>query len=109
MSAWREQTGAAYRPATVRALARHVDDLLRDGGDLVALRAALDEWHRRPGARPGLLPHLYDDAVKITARPRRAAQTPVARSARGEKVRGWLALADEGQDQPHRPAIEGAR
>ncbi|MEU4444876.1 helix-turn-helix domain-containing protein [Actinosynnema sp. NPDC050801] len=111
VSAWRTDTGAAYRPQTVRALARHVDDVLRDGGDPTAVRAALDEWHRRPDARPGLLPHLYDDAVKATARPRRQAVTPTGRATRGDKVRGWLALADDQAHavEPDRLAIEGAR
>ncbi|WP_424183832.1 helix-turn-helix domain-containing protein [Actinokineospora sp. G85] len=111
VSTWREQTGTAYRPATVRALARHVDDVLRDGGDPTAVRAALDEWHRRPDARPGLLPHLYDDAIKAAARPRPQTATPTGRTTRGDKVRGWLALADD-QAEPvelDRLAIEGAR
>ncbi|GAA1029725.1 MULTISPECIES: helix-turn-helix domain-containing protein [Amycolatopsis] len=96
VTSWRDQTGTAYQPATIRALAKQVDGILRDGGALVPLRAALDEWDRRPDARPGLLPHLYDDAVKAA---RHAGQpstrSPTPRSARGEKVRGWLALAAE--------------
>lgn len=89
VAAWREQTGAAYRPATLRALAKHADTLLRDGGNPAAVRAALDEWDRRPNARPGLLPHLYDDAVKAA----RHTHRPAPPSARGDKVRGWLTLA----------------
>ncbi|OKJ98869.1 hypothetical protein [Amycolatopsis sp. CB00013] len=94
VTSWRDQTGAPYRPATIRALAKQADGILRDGGALVPLRAALDEWDRRPDARPGLLPHLYDDAVKatrLTKQPPTRSSAP--RSARGEKVRGWLALA----------------
>lgn len=111
VSTWRTDTGAAYRPQTVRALARHVDDVLRDGGDPTALCAALDEWHRRPDARPGLLPHLYDDAVKAAAAARRPPSPSTGRATRGDKVRGWLALADDQVDpvELDRPAIEGAR
>ncbi|SDD86218.1 helix-turn-helix domain-containing protein [Actinokineospora iranica] len=112
VSAWREQTGVAYRPATVRALAKIADGLLRDGADPTAVRAALDEWHRRPDARPGLLPHLYDDAVKAAHHNRNPPGRPAARSGRGDKVRGWLALADvdkHGHVEPGRLAVEGAR
>jgi DNA-binding FadR family transcriptional regulator len=106
VSAWRDQSGAAYRPSTIRALAKQVDGILRDGGDLVPLRAALDEWHRRPDARPGLLPHLYDDAVKAT---RRTAPSASLRSARGEKVRGWLALAEQPGASVEQLVVEGGR
>jgi hypothetical protein len=92
VSAWRTETGVAYRPATVRALAKHADGILRDGGDPAAVRAALDAWHRRPDARPGLLPHLYDDAVKARQRP---AQTAGGLSTRDAKAAGWFALAAE--------------
>lgn len=93
VSAWRTETGAAYRPATVRTLAKHADGILRDGGDPAAVRAALDEWHRRPDARPGLLPHLYDDAVKARHHARR---TPAAgMSPRDAKAAGWFAIAAE--------------
>ncbi|WP_414936642.1 helix-turn-helix domain-containing protein [Amycolatopsis sp. cmx-11-51] len=96
VTSWHDQTGAAYRPAMIRALAKQADGILRDGGALVPLRAALDEWDRRPDARPGLLPHLYDDAVKATRRAERpTTRSPAPRSVRGEKVRGWLALAAE--------------
>lgn len=96
VTSWRDQTNAPYRPATIRALSKHADGILRDGGALVPLRAALDEWDRRPDARPGLLPHLYDDAVKAARRAELPATRPSApRSTRGEKVRGWLALAAE--------------
>lgn len=114
VSAWREQTGAPYRPATVRALAKHADDILRDGGALVPLRAALDEWNRRPDARPGLLPHLYDDAVKAVHLAKRpAGRSAIPRSTRGDKVRGWLALAEQAADQPaasvEQLVVEGGR
>ncbi|GAA5104731.1 helix-turn-helix domain-containing protein [Haloechinothrix salitolerans] len=109
VSAWREQTGAPYRPATIRALAKHADGILRDGGDLVPLRAALDEWNRRVDARPGLLPHLYDDAVKAAQLAKHpAARSSTPRSARGDKVRGWLALAEEPSAEPvEQLAVEG--
>lgn len=107
VTSWRDQTGAAYRPATIRALAKQADGILRDGGALVPLRAALDEWDRRPDARPGLLPHLYDDAVKAVRRAEQPSRrSPAPRSARGEKVRGWLALAAEPVEQL---AVEGVR
>jgi hypothetical protein len=93
VSAWRTETGVAYRPATVRALAKHADGILRDGGDPLAVRAALDAWHRRPDARPGLLPHLYDDAVKAR---HHAGRTPASGlSPRDAKAAGWFALAAE--------------
>jgi hypothetical protein len=93
VSAWRTETGVAYRPATVRALAKHADGILRDGGDPAAVRAALDEWHRRPDARPGLLPHLYDDAVKAR---HNLGRTPAGgMSPRDAKAAGWFALAAE--------------
>lgn len=93
VSAWRTETGVAYRPATVRALAKHADGILRDGGDPTAVRAALDAWHRRPDARPGLLPHLYDDAVKARHHPGRPATGGL--SPRDAKAAGWFALAAE--------------
>jgi DNA-binding transcriptional ArsR family regulator len=93
VSAWRTETGVAYRPAIVRALAKHADGILRDGGDPAAVRAALDAWHRRPDARPGLLPHLYDDAVKAR---HHAGRTPAGGlSPRDAKAAGWFALAAE--------------
>jgi hypothetical protein len=94
VSAWRTETGVAYRPATVRALAKHADGILRDGGDPAAVRAALDEWNRRPDARPGLLPHLYDDAVKARHHPGRTAASG-GMSTRDAKAAGWFALAAE--------------
>ncbi|MBB5853954.1 hypothetical protein ACFQ05_11655 [Amycolatopsis umgeniensis] len=112
MTSWRDQTGAAYRPATIRALAKQADGILRDGGALAPLRAALDEWDRRPDARPGLLPHLYDDAVKAARRIEQPAAHPPVRSARGEKVRGWLALAAEPapvEAEPVEQLAEGMR
>jgi helix-turn-helix protein len=99
VAAWRERTGAAYRPTTVRALAKHADTVLRDGGNAEALQAALDEWDRRPDARPGLLPHLYDDAIKAARLAEQPAARSAPRSARGDKVRGWLALAEQADDQ----------
>lgn len=113
VSTWREQIGAPYRPAIIRALAKHADGILRDGGALEPLRAALDEWNSRPDARPGLLPHLYDDAVKavhLAKQPAGRSATP--RSARGDKVRGWLALAEQPVDQPATSVtqlVEGGR
>jgi hypothetical protein len=93
VSAWRTETGVPYRPATIRALAKHADGILRDGGDPAAVQAALDEWNRRPDARPGLLPHLYDDAVKARHNPGR---TPAGGlSPRDAKAAGWFALAAE--------------
>ena len=93
VSVWRVDTGAAYRPATVRALAKHADGILRDGGDPAAVRTALDAWHRRPDARPGLLPHLYDDAVK--ARHHTGPVPARELSPRDAKAAGWFALAAE--------------
>lgn len=93
VSAWRTETGVAYRPATLRALAKHADGILRDGGDSAAVRAALDEWHRRPDARPGLLPYLYDDAVKARHNSERTAAGGM--STRDAKAAGWFALAAE--------------
>jgi hypothetical protein len=109
VTAWRDQTGAAYRPATIRALAKQADGILRDGGALVPLRAALDEWNRRAGARPGLLPHLYDDAVKAARLAEQPAARPPVRSARGEKVRGWLALAAEPAPGDAEQLVDGVR
>ena len=78
--------------------------------------AALDLWHGRTGASPGLLPHLYIDALKAAqgatngGRPTRGDKVrgwleiddnpgaPQPRSARGDKVRGWLELEDEPGD-----------
>ncbi|MEU5847458.1 hypothetical protein [Saccharopolyspora shandongensis] len=92
---WHRDRGEPYPTRTVRALSAEVDKLLADRGEPDAIRAALDLWHGRTGASPGLLPHLYVDAVKVRdGATGSRSQPPKGASARGEKVRGWMALAE---------------
>lgn len=53
----------SIRPITLGLLGNHIHDALTDGIDPDVIRAALAEWRRRPGAKPGLLPHLIADAA----------------------------------------------
>lgn len=95
--AWRDTHTPPYRRETYDAIAKHADQLLTTGADPTALANALQEWDRRGTARPGLLPHLYDDALKALRAARASAATPVPApekpaTGRGAKVEGWLAL-----------------
>lgn len=59
-----EQHQAQLGPlATVTAahLAKHADTGLTDGATHDEILAALEQWRARPGAKPGLLPHLIAD------------------------------------------------
>ncbi|WP_052684580.1 hypothetical protein [Lentzea aerocolonigenes] len=104
---WHSSVGAPYPTKTVRALGKHVDGLLADRADPDTVTAALDLWHGRPGAAPGLLPHLYADAVR--ARHVEATAVPAGLSKRDAKAAGWFALAaefeHEGQDDG--PVVDG--
>jgi hypothetical protein len=51
---------------TVRGLTKHLDAALAAGTPPATCTAALEEWRRRPGAKPGLLPHLVADATQAT-------------------------------------------
>lgn len=119
---WHNNQPATYRTAVRRQLTKQANDILNDHGQADIVRAALDMWGNRPDARPGLLPYLYDDALK------QATGTPQARgdkvsgwldvdnpdngaqpkSARGDKVNGWLNL-DTDDTPPTLTAIEGGR
>lgn len=70
LNPWRATHDPPYRTATYRQLAGHVTTLLAAGADPHLIRTALDAWDSRTAAKPGLLPHLYDDAVHSTRRPR---------------------------------------
>ncbi|WP_439662874.1 hypothetical protein ACSHWB_16340 [Lentzea sp. HUAS TT2] len=100
---WHRSVGTPYPTKTVRALGKQVDGLLADRADPDTVTAALDLWHGRPGAAPGLLPHLYADAVKV--RHTDAPTAPAGLSKRDAKAAGWFALAaefeHEGQDDGH--------
>lgn len=96
--AWRATHTPPYRSDTYTAVAKHADELLAQGADPTALAAALQAWDRRADARPGLLPWLYDDALKqLRAARAPAASPPPARekpaTGRGAKGRAWLELA----------------
>lgn len=96
INAWRAGHSPAYRQATYRELARHVDGLLARGAPPDVVRAALDAWDARPGhASPGLLPHLYDDAVRAARNPVAAASGPARKPTRVElgATSGQRALA----------------
>ena len=60
----------------------------------------MDLWHGRTGASSGLLPHSYVDAVKARdgATTSGRSRTSSGSSARGETVRGWIALAETAPD-----------
>lgn len=80
---WRHTHERPYRTATYRDIAAEVGKLLAQNADHELIRAALDAWDRRAGARPKLLPFLYDDAVHGT-RPG-ASITPAPGSGRGSR------------------------
>ncbi|RKT85627.1 hypothetical protein SAMN05421805_12770 [Saccharopolyspora antimicrobica] len=106
VDAWRnsQPDAAKYRPQTIREIGKVIDGLLRDGADPELVRAALDEWDRRPEVhRPGALPYVYDDVIKAA----RAAQKPAqpARSARGDKVRGYLGIDRDRSPQDAAQAV----
>ncbi len=52
---------------TRTALAGHVERLVADGLPDQVITAAVTEWARRPGSKPGLLPHLAGDLAKATS------------------------------------------
>lgn len=75
ISAWRSTHQPPYRADVYTAISKHVAALIASNGDRDAIKAALAEWDRRADAKPGLFPHLYDDALH-QRRPG-AAQKPV--------------------------------
>lgn len=90
---WRSEHDVPYRHATYRRLASHVRDLLATNAHPELITDALHHWDQRDNAAPGLLPHLYDDAVRAT----RARHTPPGHGrtpSTGERVRAALDLAD---------------
>jgi hypothetical protein len=101
VAAWRATHQQRYRPGTYRALAKLADAILADGGAAELIRAALDEWDTRPNARPGLLPHLYDDEVKTS---RAAARTPGYRSQTDANIDAFL---HTGVERPRFTALPG--
>ncbi len=114
ITAWRITHNPPYRPQTYRALAKHADTLLTNGAPPDLIQAALKLWDTRDNAQPGLLPHLYDDALKthraaVTAQhvPSRTAAHEPARSARGDKMRGWLAVGEALQAELDAEAARG--
>lgn len=126
VNTWRLEQSAPYRTATVRALSKQVEAILADKGDPDTIRDALDAWAARSDAGPGLLPNLYDDALKARHGARPGGRTTrddkvagwhaladdpnaaVGHSARGDKAAGWLALADEPTtDTPNLTALPG--
>lgn len=93
-----------------RELAKHVDTLLAQGAVLPVLRAALDLWAVE-GRSPNFLPHAYAEAARAARSEGNTGHTredvrgsrarPAApRSARGEKVRGWLNLTQPAEEPP---------
>lgn len=72
---WRAGHDQPYRHRTYRELGKHADTLIRDGADPELVLNALRRWDTHSGrTNPGLLPHLYDDAVRAT----RPAPPPVS-------------------------------
>lgn len=65
VSQWRATHEPPYHRGTYDTIAQHVDALLANGADLDAIREALRMWDERGDAKPGLLPHLYDDALHM--------------------------------------------
>jgi len=94
---WRAEHSPPYRTSTYRELAKHVDALLSAGAPPELVRGALDAWDARPGhAAPGLLPHLYDDAVRASrARP----ASPVLPAASPSRIEAGLAAQNAAFDR----------
>lgn len=65
VSEWRSTHEPPYQRGTYDAIAQHVDAMLAKDADLDAVRDALRMWDERGDAKPGLLPHLYDDALHM--------------------------------------------
>lgn len=63
IATWRGTHQPPYRADVYTAISKHVAGLIATGGDHDAIRDALVEWDTRADAKPGLIPHLYDDAL----------------------------------------------
>ncbi|GLZ34853.1 hypothetical protein Lesp02_70400 [Lentzea sp. NBRC 105346] len=111
VAAWADTLDEPILTPDRRELAKHVDTLLAQGATLPTLRVALDLWATQ-GRTPNYLPHAYREASRAARQAasdeRGAVDVPgsrvrgrdsAPRSARGEKVRGWLAVDDE-QPEP---------
>lgn len=94
---WHNDQPVTHRTATRRALTKQIDGILRDQGDPAAARDALDAWADRSDARPGLVPYLYDDALKA-----RHGARPRGRQTREDKVQAWFQFdPDDPGSQPY--------
>lgn len=107
---WRDGHQTQYRAATYRALAKQIRDTLPGDAHPDLILDALHRWDERDNASPGLLPHLYDDAVRAT-RERRATPTTGRRNGPAtadDKIAALMALktGTDGAPAPLR-AIEG--
>lgn len=108
VSTWARDLATPIRTETQRQLAKTVDTLLADLGpraDLAILRTALNDWATR-GRTPGFITHCYDDAARAARAalnsqdvPGSRVHQPAGRSARGDKVRGWLSVDEDYQAQ----------
>jgi hypothetical protein len=107
VAAWANTLSTPVLKPQQRQLGKHVDTLLGQGATLPILRAALDLWATE-GRSPNYLPHAYAEAAR-RARADAAPATQDVRgsharggvvSARGEKVRGWLNLAQPAEEPP---------
>lgn len=53
-----------YPVAIKRQIWKQVRDLLAEGMEENSIVAGLQDWDRRPGVSPALLPHLVADAIR---------------------------------------------
>lgn len=105
---WRsghEEANALRTTSFYTRTCKQVADMLAENLDPVHVVGALMLWDQRPHLHsPGILPNLYDEAVRTAAA--RIAPPPAApTSARGEKVRGWLALGETNEPNPAPPVL----
>lgn len=86
---WRTGHTPPYRLNVYRDLGAKVRDLLAADAVPDLILVALQAWDERDNAAPGLLPHLYDDAVRATRErpPKLRVATTTARVAAIEALR----------------------
>ncbi|SER95806.1 hypothetical protein SAMN05216188_11884 [Lentzea xinjiangensis] len=109
VASWADTLSTPVLKPQQRELAKHVTTLLSQGAQLPILRDALDLWAVE-GRSPNYLPHAYTEAARAaraeangghsTRDVRGSRAHSPARSARGEKVRGWLSLTQPTTEEP---------
>lgn len=92
--------------ATQVGLVNQADMLLRDGKAPEDITAGIERWLNRPGARPGLLPHLVSDVIRENRQTTEAP--PIAGNDRevAEILQRGKRLADQARAaQQNQPAL----